>query len=140
MKKLINVLDNLFKGICPTTECRGHCCRRCASGGYGLSGYFKVEYGFYYKPQLLPSEVHRNMTALKKKYGYHEYYGFLNPKKGCRLPREVRSITCLEYMCSGSQEELVKRLKLSGIGELRAKISRICRSIEILKMKNRLLI
>ncbi len=70
------------------------CCTSCATN----NGYFDFSMG-------------ASETILRKKYKFTKSYGFFNnQKKECKLPRNMRSSTCLGHSCF----DLYKKLKLKG--------------------------
>ena len=97
-KKLGDVFYPLNKKYCSKGLCC--CCRGCRSSvGYFNSNLVKTEWG---KKQI---------NELKRKYGWRyqslvlesegKYRGgFFEINKGCQLPREKRSWTCLHMICS----------------------------------------
>ncbi len=89
-------LEKFFKDFnkkhCP--KCRCCCCNQCA----GAVGYIS---GDLYRTPCLD----KYKDFLKKTYGFSEKTGFLTPKKGCNLPRYLRSQTCLSHLCGKAEDE-----------------------------------
>ncbi len=112
---LKSLLDTVNSKICP--ECKECCCaahnfdRGCAKSG----GYYDVQYD-----PTPPTLV----KYLKKKYKFTVKSGFLNPETGCKLPRYLRSYTCLIYFC-GKEQKLLRRIDVTMAGYLARRIRTI---------------
>lgn len=97
------LLDTVNSKICP--DCKECCCaahvfdRGCAKSG----GYYDARWGDPTPPALI--------KYLKKKYKFTIKTGFLNPETGCKLPRYLRSYTCLRYFC-GKEQKLLRDLDI----------------------------
>ncbi len=98
---LKSLLDTVNSKICP--KCKECCCTDAdvPSKGCSKSGGY---YDSYY--DSTPEEL-ALIKYLKKKYEFTKKYGFLNPEKGCKLPRYLRSHTCLIYFC-GKEKKLLR--------------------------------
>lgn len=99
-------LEELFKQFnsricrnCPRKDSSDYqqgCCTTCASScaHYGnltcKKGTYRIDYN---------TTTGKLYTSLKKQYGFVSVYGFFEQGKGCRLPRYLRSSTCLRYCC-----------------------------------------
>jgi hypothetical protein len=72
--------------------CYGSCCQGCA-----------VNFGYW---RIIPVDWEYPLRAI-----FHDRYGFYNPGYGCRLPREMRSITCRSYLCGAERNKLSDNIK-----------------------------
>lgn len=61
--------------------------------------------------------------------------GFLDKNKGCKLPRELRSITCNTHFCKAKRATISKEL-LVGLDELANIMKDLEKTISRIKVKN----
>jgi hypothetical protein len=98
------ILEEIFDGInmricskCPKTTQSNKptgCCVKCATN----DGYYAFINAF---PTNNPSFcIHEVIIKIKKEFKFNKNYGFFNNDiKKCKLPRHLRSNTCLSYTC-----------------------------------------
>ena len=119
-KKLSKIFDKVNDEICGNCSRDKHregniklptgCCTPC----------FK-ENGFFRIPLFLAT--YQNLEKIKKEFNFDkDHYGFFNnDTKRCNLPRELRSGTCLRYVCSemkiteSKRKEIDKMVHLIGL-------------------------
>jgi len=86
--KLLGYIFKKMKFKCK--DCTDCCCGHCGENvGYYRNNYWDKKRFFWFKDRIL--------KVLEQK-GSDKWNGFHNPKKGCMLPREIRSITCSNYI------------------------------------------
>ena len=77
------------------------CCVHCASDN---------AYAYYLERDLLI-----NIPIPFDKQGYREGWGYFNPDiHSCKLPRHLRSSTCLNYFCGSSLQDVKDPLTMAG--------------------------
>ena len=82
-------IDKQFKTLKPSCKtCRSCCCHNCAT----RNGHYEV-----YDDKTSPIHL-KQLNELKKEFKFTENKGFLG-NKGCKLPRHLRSFTCMRYLC-----------------------------------------
>lgn len=85
-RRVIRIYREIFvKKETPCAPCGGVCCRGCSSS----MGYLRKD----------------RFLEVKERFNFTEKYGFLEPGKGCKLPRNERSGICLGYACSQFSKE-----------------------------------
>ena len=80
----------------------------------------------------LDEDNYKQYEKLKRLYNYDEFYHFFDTdKKCCTLPRHKRPITCLSWglFCIFREKEI----------KLIRKVQKICRIIEHLRIRNKLI-
>jgi hypothetical protein len=94
--------NNTLCTNCPTGTWQGYqpnpnsgCCRVCAI----YNGHFDIN-----------NDQKQQIDHLKLEYDFNKLYGFFdNNQKTCKLPRCLRSITCLGYKCTAVENTLTKQ-------------------------------
>lgn len=103
--KLADYFEDIFKESNKTVcaECGGKCCKSC-----GLN-----EGWLYFDLYPEDNDVSQDqLLVLKKLYRFKKTTGFLDTKKkSCKLPRVLRSKTCLGYSCSDNSYKNKEREK-----------------------------
>ena len=92
--------------IC-ATECSDPpkgCCSGCAKNNGYFNSYKLDEKTNKFKLKLIGITL-EEFKQLKKQYKWTKADGFWG-NKGCKLPRESRSIICLNYYCSNKKIQL----------------------------------
>ncbi len=106
IKKVSKQIGLIFEDkIGDCANCKDCCCRDCNK----YIGHFQCYYGCYYDGE----GKDERFEELKRKYGFNKN-GFLG-KRGCRLPRYLRSITCLGYNCLKLGLSQSEKRKLNGL-------------------------
>jgi len=97
-EELIKLSAELFDDI----NCKvcGECDRNTHGKTRGCCEYC-VEHNGYFRNNEI-----KNIKDLKKEYNFDNKLGFWD--KGCKLPREKRSLTCLYYCCEKLEDEVIK--------------------------------
>ncbi len=74
-----------------TKNFKSSCCFSCGRslGFYDANSYFLDD----------PKKIFSS-------YGFNYKYGFFKPMEGCKIPRHLRSRTCLTYICNNVKKEI----------------------------------
>lgn len=122
-RDLVSILESILKPfnkkVC--SKCgSGCCCSGCGgkyTRGYLLKGYYKDERHLY-------KDYCAYVRYLEDKYGFrensgpsHKLDGYFRKGKGCRLPRYLRSKTCLYHLCTPKAYEY-----FDGIGRVEIRL------------------
>ena len=101
-KELNNILDPANEKIC--TKCPNSkksdilekcgCCKDC----WSMKGHFSHS-------NSSSIEFRKELGKLKDTYGWDHVYGFWT-ENGCVLPRDRRSMVCLQHLCTSLRKEL----------------------------------
>lgn len=75
-------------------------CSSCAAHGKSCCSGCAHTHGYLNVP-------HKQFEALKLRFGWDADAGFAT-NVGCRLPREMRSLTCIEYYCEFVEKKPAK--------------------------------
>jgi len=113
--KLYKIFDDSVEIICVDNECKKYrstrgCCQDC----------YRNNAHFSHARQL-------TLDLIFKRFKFNKETGFFVDGKGCILPREFRSCTCLNFVCDDLRRELQLRHGGDILGEIETIISMISR-------------
>jgi hypothetical protein len=108
--ELGKIFDHRTYTMCP--NCNRSCCKSC--------GHSRGFFGF----SIFGSRFEiADTTLIELAYQFNANYGYFDTiNGGCRLPRQIRSLTCLQYYCDKMDLSREERIKVYNITSMIAKI------------------